>query len=282
MMAPQKFGLIGRNIAYSLSPAIFKLVFDIEQIEGEFDIVDVEPDLLETQIKSLASRGYQGLSVTVPYKQTVIDYADELDDRADAIGAVNSLALDSGRICAFNTDGYGFALPLEVHRPTLDQGAATLLGCGGSARAVAFCLAHDFGMKHLVVAGRSPKRLEAFKTTMLPSLSPTTIETISLDQLTEFVSGDGMPLVVNCTPLGGPNHAHETPLPEAFPWCCGDIYYDLNYNTDNCVLRSAHEAGMIVIDGREMLVGQAVRSFNLWTGLDVPFDSVYERMDFNG
>ncbi|RKX28080.1 MAG: hypothetical protein DRP47_05270 [Candidatus Zixiibacteriota bacterium] len=281
-MSAFKFGLIGQNIAYSKSPAIFKVIFESKQVEGEFDIIDVKPEQFGKRMASLAKHGYRGISVTVPYKETIIKYTSKLDRRAKVIGAVNSLVFDGDIVLGYNTDSYGFALPLKEHQQTLSGGAAILIGNGGSARAVAYSLSYDFGIRQIFVAGRNDKHLDIFKANMAKSLSGVNMETVLLNHLNEYAQSSKISLVVNCTPLGGPNHADESPVPDEFTWPREGIYYDLNYNTNNCTLGLAREAGIKVIDGRRMLVGQALRSYWLWTGQDVSFNNIYEKMDFDG
>jgi shikimate dehydrogenase len=92
------------------------------------------------------------------------------------------------------------------------------------------------------------------------------------------VMDDQPDIVVNCTPVGGWNSPESSPFAIGFNWPQGKIYSDLNYNTDNQLVAAARSAGMIAIDGSMMLVGQAIRSFNIWTGEDVDFDNVYRRV----
>ncbi|MEA2031925.1 MAG: shikimate dehydrogenase [candidate division Zixibacteria bacterium] len=281
MITNYKFGLIGENVIYSKSPAIFSVIFEMEQINGVFDIINVEPELLRSKLKSLTALGYQGVSVTVPYKEMIIEYIDELDARAKHIGAVNSLLMSDMTISGYNTDCDGFALPLRKYQKILKDGIVLLLGCGGSARAVAYSLNSEFGVKKIYVASRDEKHLSDFKSQMETVLPDVSIETMDINKL-DKVAKQTLALIVNCTPLGGPNHAKKSPLPYQFEWPQSEIYYDLNYNLDNCALTLSRETSKVIIDGTRMLVGQAVKSYQLWTGRKVPFETVYEQIDFGG
>ncbi len=269
------FGLVGHNVAYSKSPEIFEAVFDHLKIAGRFELFDIRPEQFADDFQKLASSGVQGLSVTIPYKKQVISYLNDLDPVAQALQAVNSVHLVGGKLCGFNTDGYGFSLPLRPHHEPLKKGTALILGCGGGARAVVYALYTDYEIKSCTVIGRDSERLRSFKQLLSGRLPNIEINTRRI--------GTAKPpmryawdIVVNCTPLGGFNHPDESPLPAWLDWPAMRIYYDLSYNPDNKLVAAAQEAEVVAIDGSAMLVGQALRSFYLWTGTKLPFEPIYK------
>ena len=100
---------------------------------------------------------------------------------------------------------------------------------------------------------------------------------IAIETNEHFTAGfdDRYGIAVNCTPLGGWNHPASSPFPKRFDWSAIDIYYDLNYNNDNRLIATARNAGVTAIDGSAMLVGQALESFRIWSGLAVEYEPVY-------
>ena len=271
MTRPLHLALIGEKIEYSLSPRIFKAIFKQSRLEGQFDLHSVRIDQLKACLDKIVSSGVNGFSVTIPHKQRVMPFLDEISEVAESVDAVNSVAVCNGRLIGHNTDCEGFTFGLKRAGDIKPLDSVLLLGSGGAARAAAFALHRDFRISRISVAGSSPEKALEFKHNFQRRLEGLTVTTI-----TDIAKVDQKwSLLVNCTPLGGANHPRTSPLPEDFNWRSAELYYDLNYNTDNSVVRRAHEAGLRVIDGSAMLVAQAVRSFELWTGYEVAFEPIY-------
>jgi len=274
-----RFGLIGHRVSYSKSGDVFRAIFSHIGKEGAFDIFDVAPGDFQAQLVELVKDGVQGLSVTIPYKQAVMEYLQEIDTIARALEAVNSISIDSKTLCGFNTDCYGFSLPLRKYSEKLKLGTALILGCGGAARAAVYSLYTDYELRRFTVLGRTGFKLTEFRRSLERHLHQAKITPVIEQEARsrdwERASYD---IIVNCTPLGGWNYPNEHPLPKGFGWQTGKIYYDINYNEGNNFVKNARDAGLIAIDGSAMLVGQALRSFDIWTGETVPFEPIYERI----
>ena len=275
MMRRYHFGLVGHNVAYSKSSEMFQAIFDHLKITGRFELFDIRPEQFADEFQKLASSGVQGLSVTIPYKKEVIAYLNDLDPVAEALEAVNSIHLDGGKLCGFNTDGYGFSLPLRSHFERLKNGSVLILGCGGGARAVVYALYTDYEIRSCTVIGRDSERLRSFKQSLSGQLPNIEINTRRIGT-SRPPKCDAWDIVVNCTPLGGFNYPDESPLPAWLDWPVMRIYYDLSYNPGNKLVAAAREAEVVAIDGSAMLVGQALRSFYLWTGTKLPFEPIYK------
>jgi len=274
-----RFGLIGYRVSYSKSKDVFRAIFSFKGKEGTFDVFDVAPGNFHGCLDSLSINDIKGLSVTIPYKQAVIQYLHEVDTIAKALEAVNSIAINSGRLCGFNTDCYGFSLPLRKCGEWLKRGSALIMGCGGAAKAAVYSLYTDFEVRRFTVVGRKKDKLAQFSQSLqchLPLLSVTTV--IDREASSRNWKGEIFDIIVNCTPLGGWNHPDECPLPEGLSWQVGKLYYDVNYNLGNKLVKRAEEAGLEAVDGSAMLVGQALRSFSIWTGETVPFEPIYDEV----
>ena len=272
-----KFGLIGRNIGYSKSADIFKHIFEIEKIDGSFENFDLEPTNFANEFQTVLDKGISGLSVTIPYKSRVIPLLNDVSPVARSLDAVNSIAIRDNKLFGDNTDIIGFALPLKPYVQQLKKKHALILGCGGSAKAAIYGLHTDFEISQFTVLGRSSNKLAEFSRSLENIVLESNINTGILTDF-KFDSPDKFAIVVNCTPLGGWNHPNESPFPSGFKWEMTQIYYDLNYNSDNRIVREASKNNVVALNGSQMLVGQAIRSFEIWTGQTVIFDEVYERV----
>ncbi len=273
MSEAQKFGLIGRNISYSRSKEIFELMFRNSGLDASFDIVSVDDSQFESAVEGLTGGGYSGFSVTIPYKQRILPMLDELDQVAEVIGAANSVAVNRGRLVGYNTDSYGVARALKDHGLSLRHGNAIVVGCGGAARAVVHALKTEFEMERVLVLGRTRDRLESFKRFADTLPGPGDVVTDDI-RLLETPISEKVGLVVNCTPAGGFLHPVVN-LMSAFDWTRTDLYFDLNYNPDNVMIAGGSAAGCVCLDGSLMLVAQAARSLELWTGHKVGIDLIH-------
>ncbi len=268
------FALIGEDIEYSLSPRIFDAVFEQLRVDGQFEVHSVRAAELSSRLRQMSLDGITGFSVTIPYKQAVIPHLDDIGPVANTVQAVNSIVVQDSQLFGYNTDCHGFSFALKPHKSLIIGGTAVLLGSGGAARAAIHALYKDFGLRSFLVAGRSPEKAAVTAERMETALPGATVTSTSLNEVVAVMSDSS--LVVNCTPLGGPNHIDRSPLPSGFDLSKVKLYFDLNYNTDNMFINKARETGIVALDGSAMLVAQALKSLDIWTGQTVNFDPVYE------
>lgn len=270
------FALLGNNVGYSKSPEIFEVIYQTIKVKGDFEVHSVRPNELGDRLRQLALDGVRGFSITIPFKQTVIGCLNDIDPVARALGAVNSVVVDESKLFGYNTDTFGFKLALETRRALIAGRPVFLLGSGGAARAAAYALWKHYNVSKFYVYGRSAQRLDEFQNDMASVLPGATIEVI--DTPARKVSDPKVRLVVNCTPAGGPNMPDSLPFSNKFRFENARVYYDLNYNRPNRAVAFAEDAGLAAIDGAAMLVGQALRSFDIWTGISVDFEPIYDKV----
>lgn len=235
------FGLIGFPLSHSFSKGFFTEKFSREQIPcctyENFPIPDISafPALWEE------NPALEGLNVTIPYKQAVIPYLDELSDAAKAIGAVNCIRREGKRLVGHNTDVLGFGRSLK---PLLKahHTQALVLGTGGAALAVKYVL-KDFNIAFSEISRSGPLTYEAVTPGMMASHT----------------------LIVNTTPLGMyPNVDAAPPLPYevAGP---EHLFYDLVYNPpETLFMQKGMAQGAVAKNGHEMLILQAEASWEIW------------------
>lgn len=272
-----RFALVGENINYSQSPRIFAAMFRQIKEEGSFDLHSVNSVQLGECVKQLVSENMAGFSVTIPHKQAVMEYLNEIDPVAASVGAVNSVAIKNDRLIGYNTDCYGVTYALQRKAVSLGDGPALIYGNGGAARAVVHALYHDFGLRCFVICGRSPVGLKAFEQDLKQAMTEIDITTC-LDANMENSLLKFPTIVINCTPLGGANHSNKPPFPQDRDWSDLKCYFDLNYNNDNQAIGFMQKSRIPVVDGSAMLAAQAVKSFELWTGRKVEFEPVYREV----
>ena len=237
------FGLIGKNISYSFSQSYFTKKFEKEGLTGNlytnFDIEHIKD--LKNILENYTN--LRGLNVTIPYKEAIIPFLDELNHDAEEIGAVNTIKISEGKIKGYNTDHYGFRKSLE---PFLDnQKKALILGTGGASKAIAFVF-RQLGINATFVSRNPNKNQLGYK-----DLDEEIIRTSTV--------------IVNCTPLGTfPNISHKPPIPYEF-LTKNHLLYDLIYNPDETAfLKSGKERACQICNGLQMLKLQAEKSWEIW------------------
>ncbi len=270
MTMKSALGIIGYPIGHSISPRFQQAALDSLSINVEYRAYEVRPEGVGDFIESLREPGVLGINVTVPHKEAVTAFLDEIDDWAAEAGAVNTIANRGGRLLGYNTDGYGFLRALREEGGMEPAGRrALILGAGGSARGVTRALLRA-GIAELVIANRTVSRAKALAEPAAGGNVSAEAIPLEYEQLGEAASGAD--LIVNCTSLGmrhGPDE-FATPLTaEQIPSCA--LVYDLVYNPmQTPLLRAAEQAGASTLGGIAMLVYQGAASFEIWLERPAP------------
>src|SRR4051794_33033397 len=248
-------GLIGAGIGGSLSPALHEREAACLGLRYAYNVLDT--DELGLGVAELLAQartaGFDGVNVTHPGKQLVLEHLDELSDEAAAVGAVNTVVLRDGRAAGHNTDLTGFAESFRRGLPGAPLRRALLIGAGGAGAAVGHAL-RALGCERLSILDTDRDRAE--------QLAGALGATVADDLERELAHADG---VVNATPAGMVGHG-GTPVPAALLrpqlWVADVVYRPL----ETALLRAARAAGCRTLDGGGMVVLQAAGSFALFTG----------------
>jgi shikimate dehydrogenase len=265
-------GLTGFPLDHSLSPMLHNAALKALGLQGEYRLYPIRGDDvsgLRALLKSLRSGAVHGLNVTIPHKKTILPLLDELTPLARAVGAVNTISLQYGRLSGENTDVGGFLHDLDRCIAGQTAGEALVLGAGGASRAVSYALLSR-GWE-VVVAARNPGQAEHLAASMKKYLKKPLIQSTTLDaqSLEEFT--DRANLLVNTTPLGMHPYEDLSPWPDELPLPSGAVLYDLIYNPrETLLMRRAQDAGLAAFSGLGMLLEQAALSFSIWTGEPPP------------
>jgi shikimate dehydrogenase len=277
-------GLIGYPLSHSLSPKFHEAAFAALAIHGEYLLYPVVPGEiggLAELARHIHDGEIHGLNVTIPHKQAIIPLLDELTPSAQAIGAVNTLFLNNGRLIGDNTDAPGFLVDqARFLRNSVFEKKALVLGAGGAARAVVYALLKDSWKVTLAVRradlNQACTLIEAFEPqTISSSMDLVLLEAGDLERL-----GNGIQLIVNATPIGMFPETDFSPWPSGLPFPKEAAVYDLVYNPRQTrLVREAQAAGLRATSGLGMLVEQAALSFACWTGRDVPREVLYAAVE---
>lgn len=253
-------GVIGSPIAHSRSPLLHAHWLKTYGIRGHYIPMDVDEKDLERVLRTLPAMGFVGVNVTVPHKEKVMAFADQITDRAILIGAANTLIFrNAGTILADNTDGYGFIENLKSGAPNwrAESGSALVLGAGGAARAVITALV-DAGVPEVILANRTRLRAERLKEDFGHR-----IRVIDWVQAGSAVKEAA--LLVNTTSLGMTGQPELTVQLDGLQ--SGTVVTDLVYTPlQTNLLAAARNAGCVTVDGLGMLLFQAVPGFERWFG----------------
>jgi shikimate dehydrogenase len=251
--------VMGSPVAHSLSPAIHNAAFAATGADWVYVAFEVDEPGVGAAMAGVRALGIAGLSVTMPAKEAVARHVDERSSDADALGAVNCVAVRDGRLVGHNTDGAGFVDALQLDAGIgLDGLDAVVLGAGGAARAVVRALA-GAGAARVTVVARNPDRGE-----VAARLAG------EAGRVGAPVDVAGAAVVVNATPVGMGDDAGALPV-DPTHLGAGQVVVDLIYHPRRTALLVAAEAaGATPVDGLGMLVHQAAHQFRIWTGLDAP------------
>ncbi len=263
--------VIGSPIAHSRSPRLFRHWLRKYGMPGHYIPMEVPAERLEETMRLLPDLGFVGLNVTIPYKEKVMEIADQVSDRATLIGAANTLIFrKDGLIHADNTDGYGFVENLRQSAPDWqpEAGPATVFGAGGAARAVVASLL-DVGVPEIRLTNRTRPRAEKLREDF-----GNKVQVYDWVQAGNIV--EGCATVVNTTSLGMTGKPElRVPLDAIGP---DMLVTDLVYTPlETRLLREAKEQGAQTVDGLGMLLHQAVPGFERWFGIRPEVDEATRR-----
>jgi len=270
-------GLLGNPVRHSLSPAMHNAALQALQLNWSYLALPCASKNLKEVLQGLRAVNCRGLNVTIPHKQDVAELCQELSPLAKRLGAVNTLIpLDSGGWHGTNTDVEGFLTPLG-EQSSWQNCHGVIIGCGGSARAIAAGL-QSLRLASITVIGRRQEALDAFIADLQSNDAPLTACLQSSPNLASLMKRAD--LAVNTTPVGMAQHgdAQAFPLGEAV-WSQlqgSAMLYDLVYTPrPTAWLRWGQSRGHRCIDGLEMLVQQGAASLRLWSDRnDVPVETM--------
>jgi shikimate dehydrogenase len=232
--------------------------FEVLGLDWRYVLLPTPLDQLEAVVSRIRSGELSGTNVTIPHKQAVMPFLDEIDLAAQAVGAVNTIVRRADRLIGFNTDTFGFKRALlETGMAITDQPCA-ILGAGGSARAVVYVL-RELGARITIYAR------DVAKASALSAETQALTELAHIDPATS--------LIVNTTPVGLSPNVDASPWPVDVQLPPNALVFGLLNNPARTrLMQQAEEQGLRAVNGWGMLVYQGAAAFKLWTGLEPPVD----------
>ena len=237
------FGLLGKSLKHSFSPDFFKSYFQEHEINAQYQLFEI--DNIQ-EVEKIFSLNPSGFNVTVPYKEEIIPYLDELDESAKVIGAVNVVAFENGKKIGYNTDAFGFHQSIKPFL-TFHHERALIFGTGGASKAVAHVF-KSIGLNVIFVSRNPNEELNQFQ----------------YSDVNEVMIA-ACKVIVNCTPVGMYPIIDEVLSIPYESLSEEHLVIDLIYNPPlTKFLSKAQESGATILNGSSMLREQALKSWEIW------------------
>jgi len=262
-------GVIGNPIQHTLSPTIQNSAFNHLNLDFIFLAFKVKTAELEMAIQGMRSLDIHGLNVTMPHKNMVINYLDEIDSTVESLNSANTIVNKKGRLLGFNTDGIGAVKALQENGVDLSSSKVVLLGAGSAGRAIAFSIADK--VEDLIVLNRDITKAKNLELNLKLKFNKNIHHgALSQDSIQKNLRSSD--LLINATNVGmGPNSKLSIVNPKLLT---SDLtVMDIVYNPlETKLLSDAKIVGAKTINGLEMLIYQGAASFELWTGRKAPIE----------
>lgn len=243
------YGLLGKNLTYSISPEIHQAIYQKAAIQAAYKKISFPEEQLTQVMEAIKVLDLRGVNVTIPYKELVIPYLDDLSPLAKKLGAVNTIRQEAGKLYGDNTDYAGIELTFDRQQWQVEGRNAYVLGTGGASKAVVQYLI-DHGAAKVSLVSRQPANYQG------------SLACIDYHQLGQ-VEGD---YLINSTPVGTSPAIDQSPVGREILARFTHVF-DLIYNPEETKLLSlAKEEGLQVVNGLTMLIGQAIKAVEIWEG----------------
>lgn len=253
-------GLFGYPVEHTLSPAMHNAAFEAMGLDYCYVPFLVHPEYLEDAVKAIRALGLSGVNVTVPHKEKVLLFLDEIHEEASFIGAVNTIVNSDGKLTGYNTDGRGFIQSLLENDISIEAKNILIIGAGGASRAISYYLSQK--TQTLSLYDIDKEKLEK----LVQDLKKIRNNVSRLDDISNI---EKYQIIINATPLG---LKEKDPLPFNVSLLKKEqTVCDLIYKQTR-LLEEASKKGCVTLNGLGMLLWQGVFAFELWTGKKPPVE----------
>jgi shikimate dehydrogenase len=263
----KSFAVIGDPIDHTLSPNIHSAAFRELNLDCSYIAFRIPKGELEEGLEGLKKIKIDGFNITIPHKIEMMKYLDKIDESCSLIGAVNTVTNKDGSLKGYNTDMDGFLEPFKKKELNIENAKVLLLGAGGAARAIIAGFAKEKA-NSITIANRTLEK--ANNLSVFSKKIGLNANAIKIEDVND--SAKNYDIIVNATSVGLKNESSPISLEGINE---KTIVYDIVYmpmNTD--FIKKAKTKGSIVIFGYEMLLGQAVRAFEIWHGMEAPYNAM--------
>ncbi|MDO4297507.1 MAG: shikimate dehydrogenase [Lachnospiraceae bacterium] len=273
-------GLLGTPVAHSISPMMYNETFRLLGIDYVYLCFDTAQADLGNLVHALRDMQVFGFNLTMPDKERIIEYLDDLSPAARMIGAVNTVKNENGRLIGHNTDGIGYMRSVADHEYDIKSGAMTLLGAGGAASSIAIQAALD-GVPALHIVNRKGRSWNnalrlADEINRSTSCHADVTDLADETELRQILSESR--LLTNATSIGMAANAGISPIKDSSMLHPELLVSDIIYNPRRTkLMEDAESAGCRTFNGMYMLLYQGEAAFRIWTGQDMPVEAIREK-----
>lgn len=272
-------GLLGHPIKHTYSPFIHNVAIEMKNLDYIYLPFDVPPASLRNALRGMIALNIKGFNITIPHKENIIQYLNNVSEEASIIGSVNTVVNDLGKLNGYNTDVDGILATIMPYKNEINGSQVSVVGSGGAARAVIYTLIRHFKPKTIYIVNRTEQRADSLKSYYSAKMKYTSIKTHELFPPDLVKVFNDSKLIVNATSIGMYPDTDDaiTTLSDSFTK--DQLIFDLIYNPpETKLLQIASSQGAIVLDGLKMLIHQAAKSFELWTGEGIPVEELHRSL----
>mgnify|MGYP000918506499 FL=1 len=269
--------VVAKPIKHSISPFIHNTAFEKTAVNGVYLAWEIEAEDLEATVANIRRYDMFGINLSMPYKQEVIQYLDELDPSARLIGAVNTVVNENGTLIGYNTDGKGFFKSLPSF--AIQGKKITILGAGGAATAIIAQAALDQAEEIFVFTRQSSHDKTVSKMAAISRQTKSRIQVLNLEDLATLQEKiNQSDLLINGTSVG--MDGESLPLVESIQLPAKILVADVIYKPfETPFLKWARSQKVEAVNGLGMLLYQAAEAFELWTGQSMPCQEIWQQLE---
>lgn len=273
-------GVIGHPIKHSFSPLMHNISFDLLGLDYVYLPFDVPSSNLKAALKGMIALGIKGFNVTLPHKEKIGQFLNDISEEASVIGSVNTIVNENGLLHGYNTDVHGIIETLNPYKEEIIDNEVCVIGAGGAARSVVYSLIRHFKVKKIHIINRTVQKAESLKEYFQAKMLFEKMKPHELfpPDLTEVFKDSK--LIINTTSVGMFPEVDDSATTIEDSFTKDQIVFDVVYNPINTkMLQLAGEKGATTLNGLKMFVEQGARSFELWTGEKMPTDKIYKTIE---
>lgn len=273
-------GVIGHPIKHSYSPLMHNIAFELSGLNYIYLPFDVPPSALKDSLKGMIALGIKGFNVTIPLKEKVLPFLKDISEEASIIGAVNTIVNDDGILRGYNTDVLGVTESLLPYKEELQGTTVTVIGAGGASRSVIYSLIRNFKVERINIVNRTEQLAESLKEYFSTKMLFSNIKSYPLlppDLIDVFRNSK---LIVNTTSIGMYPDVDDAATTILESFTKDQIVFDVVYTPIKTkLLKLAESQGARIITGLKMFVEQGAKSYEIWTGEQMPKEKVYKALE---
>lgn len=269
-------GLLGYPIKHSRSPHMHNTAFRKLGLDYAYLAFDIEEGNLQEGINAMRTFNAKGFNITMPLKERVIDYLDEISDDARIIGSINTVLNNRGKLIGYNTDGRGFVKALEESKVQYLDKKIVIIGAGGAGKAVGIQLAYE-GAKEIILMNRTFDKAKKIADRIHENIPTSKARALPLDESILKEELKDSHIFINCTPVGMKDSIDQSLVTDKSTLHKDLFVVDIIYDPlKTKLLTIAEEVGCKTMNGIGMMIYQGALAFKIWTGEEMPIEEIYE------